>query len=336
MSNVPTPGREWAGWTACPRAKQWANCNNQVIAKEAEAKEPMSGIQTSRALVRQAGQGSPIAPGDWTKSLVRLWLTAASPLRRTAYRWHSQRLMHGVRAGIMPRHIGMVLDGNRRFARRAGFSDVTEGHRRGARKVEEVIGWCDELQVPVVTLWGLSVDNLKRPSDELDGIFQVIGEGLEKFWTGPARRDLKRRIRVVGRTELLPVWLQKKIKDVEQETLTAGPWVLNVALAYGGREEVLNAVRCALLSKAGRGESVAQIAESLTTEEIQGHLYTADLPEPDLIIRTSGEIRLSGFLLWQSVYSELHFCNATWPALRKIDFLRAIHSYQGRRRRYGR
>jgi short-chain Z-isoprenyl diphosphate synthase len=230
----------------------------------------------------------------------------------------------------------MILDGNRRFARQLGLKNVTDGHRFGASKVTEVIRWCDQLGIDTVTLWGLSTDNFKRPPEELNELFAILQEQLRKLRTdnGGAGR---RRVRVLGRLEMLPAGVQDDLHRLEEETAADGPRALNIALAYGGRDEIVDAFRNMLVDRAARGETLGQIAESIRPEHLRPFLYAGpESPDPDLIIRTSGEVRLSGFLLWQSTNSELYFCDPYWPAFRKIDLLRAIRSYQQRQRRFGR
>ena len=252
------------------------------------------------------------------------------------YQWYTRRLLKGVKARPMPHHVAMILDGNRRFARQHGLKDVMEGHRYGAQKVSEVVAWCDELKIPTVTLWGLSTDNLTRTPEEMERISQIMGERLETFCDDPSRITTHRRIKAVGRLELLPESLCRQIADAERLTASSGPWLLNVAVAYGGRDEIIDAIKNMLRARAAEGQSMLEVAEQLTMGDLQQHLYAPDVPSPDLIIRTSGELRLSGFLLWQSVHSELYFCDAYWPVFRKIDFLRAIRSFQDRQRRFGR
>ncbi len=225
---------------------------------------------------------------------------------------------------------------NRRFAEQYRLPDPTDGHRYGVDKVSEAVLWCNELEIPVVTLWSLSTDNLERSPDELSNLFEIVRDRLEILGRDERSNPNRRRVRAVGRLDVLPEELRRQIADVERRTQSAGPDLLNIAVAYGGRDEVLDAVKQMLLARSSAGESAAGIAERLTKEDLEPYLYAPDVPEPDLIIRTSGEVRLSGFLLWQSVYSELHFCDVTWPAFRKIDFLRAIRNFQARRRRYGR
>ncbi len=247
---------------------------------------------------------------------------------------YTNRLLAQIKRQPLPRHVAMILDGNRRFARMQGLIDVAEGHRIGADKAAEVIQWCDELRIPVVTLWGLSTDNLKRTPEELEKVFSLVGTKLDQWLVDPSKHA-QRQVNVIGRADSLSEELRDKIKRVEEMTASAGPWQLNIAIGYGGRDEILDALRRLLLSRGENGASISEVADSISVDEVRQHLYAPHVPEPDLIIRTSGETRLSGFLLWQSVYSELYFCDAFWPAFRKLDFLRALRSYQGRQRRYG-
>ena len=202
------------------------------------------------------------------------------------------------------------------------------GHQLGAEKLDELLQWCDELAIPVVTVWALSTDNLKRDQDELDQLADVVQNKL-----GDLTRA--RSIHVLGRLEVLPESMQRVIADAEAQTAHLGPLRLNIALGYDGREEITRAVQRLLVQRAEEEVPLKDVADNLTSEDIAERLYCNDAPDPDLIIRTSGELRLSGFMLWQSAYSELYFCDALWPAFRKIDFLRAVRSYQQRKRRYG-
>lgn len=260
---------------------------------------------------------------------------ALAPITSLLYRWYGKRLLAEVRTHDLPGHVAMILDGNRRFARMSGLADPADGYRYGARKVREVIGWCDELAIPVVTLWGISTDNLQRSPSELSKIFESIGAQLNALSRQTSGRFPLRKIQAVGRLDLLDERLRHKIQDAERRTADYGPGVLNVAVAYGGRDEILDAVGRMLRTRGAHGASATEIADDLSSETFQPYLYAPDIPEPDLIVRTSGEMRLSGFMLWQSVYSELYFSDVPWPAFRKIDFLRAIRSFQVRRRRYG-
>ncbi|MER3421539.1 MAG: di-trans,poly-cis-decaprenylcistransferase [Chloroflexota bacterium] len=252
------------------------------------------------------------------------------------YRVYERRLESQLRRGPIPRHLGLIVDGNRRFARRAGLGHVSEGHRRGADKVDEVLGWCNELAIPVVTMWALSTDNLKRDPDELIPLLAIIEEKIADLAEQQRTARPPRRIRVVGRTELLPPSTQEVIARAEALTERYPDYQLNIAVGYGGREEITDAVKRMIADRIARGDSLEGVAAGLEPDEIARYLYTEHTPDPDLIIRTSGEVRLSGFLLWQSAYSEYYFCDAYWPEFRRVDFLRAIRSYQQRQRRHGR
>ena len=254
--------------------------------------------------------------------------------RELIYRLYERQLDHAVRSGPLPRHVGVILDGNRRYARKIGLPFVGDGHRRGADKVEELVGWCDSLRIPVVTLWALSTDNLQRSPEELQTIFALIEEKVDAL-ANQRDRPTPRRIRVVGRRELLPESTQAAIVRAEEATADAGPFELLVAIGYGGREEITDAVRRMIADRIRNGDSLEGIAASLEPDEISRYLYAPDIADPDLIIRTSGELRLSGFLLWQSAYSEYYFSDVYWPEFRRIDFLRAIRSYADRERRRG-
>ncbi len=257
-------------------------------------------------------------------------------LKDVLYRLYERRLESELRCGQVPHHIGLILDGNRRFARRAGFSSVAEGHRAGADKIDEVLAWCEDMLVPVVTMWALSLDNFRRDPAELAPLLGIIEEKIAALAVAQRTARLPRRIRVVGRTELLPESTRDVIAQAEADTATFHPFLLTIAVGYGGREEITDAVRRLIADRVTRGDSLEGIAAGLEPDEIGRYLYTEQTPDPDLIIRTSGEVRLSGFLLWQSAYSEYYFCDVHWPAFRRIDFLRAIRSYQQRHRRHGR
>lgn len=252
-----------------------------------------------------------------------------------AYSWYTGRLMKEVQSHPKPEHVAIILDGNRRFAIQRGLMDRSEGHKFGGRKVSDVIEWCNEIEIPVITLWGLSTDNFKRPTNELERIVEVINHMADKFIADGGSGRIHRRIRAVGRLDMLPEETREKIRKMEEATAGAGPRWLNVAIAYGGRDEIVDAFRQAVKDRAEAGESALEIAESFSDDDLNRNLYAPDVTDPELIIRTSGELRLSGFLLWQSVHSELYFCDALWPAFRKIDLLRAVRSYQARQRRFG-
>lgn len=257
-------------------------------------------------------------------------------MKSLIYRLYQRRLFAEVKGGPLPKHIGLILDGNRRYARQQGWEDVLEAYRRGADKVEEVLRWCDELGIGTVTVWVFSVENQNRQATEVEGLLELIGDRLRRWARDPKFHQGRIRIRALGKRELLPDSLLKAVGEAEATTQRHEGFDLNVAVGYGGRQEIADAVRAFLQESFAQGMSPEAILEGTTPERIEKYLYTYDLPDPDLIIRTSGEVRLSGFMLWQSAYSEFYFCDVYWPAFRKIDFLRAIRSYQGRQRRFGR
>jgi short-chain Z-isoprenyl diphosphate synthase len=230
-----------------------------------------------------------------------------------------------------PRHVALMLDGNRRWARDAGFADVNTGHRVGAAKIEDLLGWCDEAGVEVVTLFLLSTDNLTRPADELEPLLEIIADVVDELSDPGAPW----RLRVVGALDLLPASMAQRLSAAATRTVDRTGMQLNVAVGYGGRQEIADAVRKLLLQHAETGSSIEELAEVLDVDHIAAHLYTSGQPDPDLVIRTSGEQRLSGFLLWQSAHSEFWFCEAYWPEFRKVDFLRALRDYAARHRRFG-
>jgi short-chain Z-isoprenyl diphosphate synthase len=234
-------------------------------------------------------------------------------------------------AGARPRHVAVMLDGNRRWARDAGFVDVNDGHRAGAAKIADLLAWCEEAGVEVVTLWLLSTDNLNRPPDELDPLLEIITDVVDELSAPGARW----RLRVVGALDLLPGDMAERLSAAAVRTVGRTGLELNVAVGYGGRQEIADAVRKLLLQHAESGTSIEELAEVLDVDHIAANLYTSGQPDPDLVIRTSGEQRLSGFLLWQSAHSEFWFCEAYWPEFRRVDFLRALRDYAARHRRFG-
>jgi short-chain Z-isoprenyl diphosphate synthase len=262
--------------------------------------------------------------------------TAISPLLRFLYWIYERRLLNQLKQKPTPRHIGIILDGNRRHARKRGVSDPCEIYQRGAEKLDDILDWCAELRIPAVTLWVFSTENLKRSQAEVSGILSAIEAKVTALAHDPSMHQKHVRIQAIGRLDLLPESVIAAIRAAEAATAQYNLMTLTIAVGYGGREEIADAVRSFVKMQALQGASLSDVIERITPEAIACHLYAADLPDPDLIIRTSGEIRLSGFLLWQSVHSEFYFTDALWPAFRKIDFLRAIRAYQARNRRFGR
>ncbi len=250
-------------------------------------------------------------------------------MRDLLYGFYARRIAASLDPDQIPRHVGVILDGNRRWAKASG-APKSRGWRAGADKVEEVLGWCDEVGVEVVTLWLLSTDNLNRPASELTPLLAII-EGLVEDIAVAGRW----RVHPVGALDLLPADTARALKDAATRTAEVPGLHVNVAVGYGGRREIADAVRSLLHEHASKGTTIEDLANVLDVEHIAEHLYTKGQPDPDLVIRTSGEQRLSGFLLWQSAHSEFYFCEAYWPDFRKVDFLRAIRAYSARNRRFG-
>src|SRR5712671_4818045 len=258
-----------------------------------------------------------------------------APMFRLIYYLYARRLVREIGGRLMPRHVGIILDGNRRHGRSRGITEPREVYDLGADKLDEVLEWCAELDIPTVTLWVFSTDNFQRPAAEVSGILASIEAKLIALAGDPAIHRRRVRVRAIGCLAMLPEPVLAAIGAAERATSGYDGLELNIAVAYGGRQEIADAVRALLDGMAAKQLTLAEAVEGITPEAIACHLYTAGLPDPDLIIRTSGEIRLSGFLLWQSAHSEFYFTDVLWPAFRKIDFLRAIRSFQQRRRRYG-
>ncbi len=247
------------------------------------------------------------------------------------YGTYERRLLRTLRrSGKVPRHIGVILDGNRRWARQAGAPDA-DGHRAGADKITELLEWSDEIGVDVVTLWMLSTDNLERNPSELESLLDIIGSAVETLAS-----DGRWKLQVVGALELLPPRVADRLREAARPSKVRGGLHVNIAVGYGGRHEIADAVRSFLQEGVDQGLSLAEVAQDFSVEHIAQHLYTKGQPDPDLVIRTSGEQRLSGFLMWQSAHSEFYFCEAYWPDFRHVDFLRALRAYSQRERRRGR
>jgi short-chain Z-isoprenyl diphosphate synthase len=250
-------------------------------------------------------------------------------LRRVIYPAYEARVVRRLPAQQLPKHIGVMLDGNRRWARAVG-ADTAHGHRAGAANIEPLLGWCEEVGVEVVTLWLLSTDNLNRPEAELAPLLDIIGDAVETL-----AEQQRWRLHPVGALDLLPARMAERLKEAAELTRDVDGMIVNIAVGYGGRREIADAVRSLLQEHASRGTSIEELAEMIDVEHIAEHLYTKGQPDPDLVIRTSGEQRLGGFLLWQSAQSEFYFCEAYWPDFRRVDFLRAVRANAQRERRYG-
>lgn len=254
---------------------------------------------------------------------------------RQLYRFYERRLLREVQELPKPRHVAIIVDGNRRHGGRQGIYDPCEIYSLGARKLDDVLNWCSELAVSAVTLWVLSTDNLDRPIEQVSAILAAVEAKLNALACDPQIHNRRVRVQAIGKLELLPTSTLAAIRAAQEATASYDGVALTIAVAYGGRQEIVDAVRALVTDLARRQLTLAEAAEQITLAAIERHLYMAGAPDPDLIIRTSGEIRLSGFLLWQSAYSEFYFCDVLWPAFRKIDFLRAVRAYQHRTRRFG-
>ena len=244
------------------------------------------------------------------------------------YRLYERRLNQQLEAYTLPQHLGVIVDGNRRWARAAGET-TAGGHRAGAAKILEFLSWCEGLDIPLVTVWMLSTDNLRRPHEELLALYDIISSTIERIL------EAGHCVRLTGHPEVLPADVRADIARAQEQAATRTGLTVNVAVGYGGREEIVDAVRELVREQAEQGLGGEDIAAGITVESITEHLYTRGQPDPDLIIRTSGEQRLSGFLLWQSVHSEYWFCETYWPGFRRIDLLRALRDFCRRERRFG-
>ncbi|MEO7071407.1 MAG: isoprenyl transferase [Nostocoides sp.] len=245
------------------------------------------------------------------------------------YAAYERRLAKSLAPQAIPRHVGVMLDGNRRWAKLRG-ANTAQGHQAGADNIANLLGWCDQAGVEVVTLWLLSTDNLNRPAAEIDPLLHIIENAVSEL-----ADERKWRLNPVGALDLLPQRTAQSLKESADATRDVDGMLVNVAVGYGGRREIADAVRSLLQEHAAAGATLEDLADELTVDHIAKHLYTKGQPDPDLVIRTSGEQRLGGFLLWQSAQSEFYFCEAYWPDFRHVDFLRALRAYGERNRRFG-
>lgn len=265
-------------------------------------------------------------------------------LKEPLYRIYELRLRQGLAASrsALPRHIAVLCDGNRRWARDAGYDDVSYGYRMGAAKIAEMLRWCADAGIEMATVYLLSTENLQRDPAELAALIEIITDVVEEI-CAPANRW---SVRTVGDLELLGEEPARRLREAVESTVSAAGTArpdpgsprlhVNVAVGYGGRQEIVDAVRGLLGKELANGATAEELVDAVTVEGISENLYTSGQPDPDLVIRTSGEQRLSGFLLWQSAYSEMWFTEAHWPAFRRVDFLRALRDYSVRHRRFGR
>jgi tritrans,polycis-undecaprenyl-diphosphate synthase [geranylgeranyl-diphosphate specific] len=249
------------------------------------------------------------------------------------YSFYEKRLESQIVKSSLPNHVAIVLDGNRRWAK-MHLLDPAIGHNHGADKAEELLNWIHDIGVKITTLYILSTENLERKDQELENIYKLLEVKLEKLYNDERVHKRRMKIKAIGDTRLLPRSLQQILTKLEESTAEYDSMFLNIAIAYGGQKELIEAIRkIAQMAKEGQIE-----IDEINEKTIESCLYTSHLPQPspDLILRTSGEKRLSGFLIWQSAYSELMFMDVFWPEFRKIDLMRAIRTYQRRVRRYGR
>jgi tritrans,polycis-undecaprenyl-diphosphate synthase [geranylgeranyl-diphosphate specific] len=248
------------------------------------------------------------------------------------YSFYQRRLESEILRSPLPDHVAIVLDGNRRWAK-FNLLDTAIGHNHGADKAEELLNWIHDIGVKITTLYILSTENLERKDEELDNIYKLLKIKLEKLYNDERVHRRRMKIKAIGDTKLLPRDLQEVLTRLEESTAEYDSMFLNIAIAYGGQKELIEAIRkIAQMAKEGQID-----VDEINEKTIESCLYTSHLPQPspDLILRTSGEKRLSGFLIWQSAYSELIFMDVFWPEFRKIDLMRAIRTYQRRVRRYG-
>jgi tritrans,polycis-undecaprenyl-diphosphate synthase [geranylgeranyl-diphosphate specific] len=241
-----------------------------------------------------------------------------------------KRLLELVRDEPVPNHLAIIMDGNRRFAGEMGM-DVKDGHAAGRDTLEELLNWCLELKIRILTVYALSTENLSRAPEEVEGLMDLFDRALRDIAVDERVHRHQIQVRVIGNRRALPPRVQEAIDIAERATQQYSAYRYNVALAYGGRDEIVQAIRA--IAREVRDQGLEP--DSIDSEAVSRHLYTRDLPDPDLIFRTSGEERISNFLLWQSAYSELYFSDVMWPGLTRLEFLRAIRAFQLRRRRYG-
>lgn len=248
-----------------------------------------------------------------------------------AYSIYERRLLDSLDGLSHPAHVAVMCDGNRRWAKENGFTDVSDGHRMGAVKVAELVSWCEAAAVGTVTIYLLSTENLQRDPDELVSLLEIITDVVDEL-SGPEQNST---VKIVGALDLLPAESARRLTEAAERTIGRSGVHVNVAVGYGGRQEIVDAVRSLVANNIAAGYSGSELVERITGPAIAAHLYTSGQPDPDLVIRTSGEQRLSGFLLWQSAYSEIWFTEVYWPEFRRVDFLRALRDFGARHRRFG-
>ena len=254
-----------------------------------------------------------------------------SGFRNFLGRRYEAKLEREVKQGRIPGHVAVIMDGNRRYAKETMKADVNQGHIKGKEKLEEMMDWCLELGVKVLTVYAFSTENFSRKEDEVSFLMDLLEKTLTTFADDERIHRNRVKLKVIGDIDMIPDEVANAVRYAEERTSGYDNFYLNMAIAYSGRQEIKDAIKnIARKVKAGEIE-VDDITESL----ISGHMYSPSLPDPDLVLRTSGELRISNFLLWQLAYSELYFTDIYWPGFRKMDFMRAIRAYQQRSRRFG-
>jgi tritrans,polycis-undecaprenyl-diphosphate synthase [geranylgeranyl-diphosphate specific] len=243
---------------------------------------------------------------------------------------YEESLLQDVKKDPLPKHIAVIMDGNRRFARELKISS-DRGHFLGKEKLEEFLDWCFDVGIKIVTVYAFSTENFKRDSSEIEYLMDLYADSFKDLLNDERVTKNRIKVRLIGKTELLPEKVRDAAKKVEEFTKDFDRYLLNVAIAYGGREEIIDAIKnISIEVKEGKIEP-----DRINEQLIEKYLYTGDIEDPDLVIRTSGEERISNFLLWQSAYSELYFTDVYWPEITKLDLLKAVRDYQKRKRRYG-
>lgn len=244
------------------------------------------------------------------------------------YEWYISR---DLKPEKMPKHVAIIMDGNRRYSKLQGNMDVIKGHEIGVDTLEKVLDWSIELGIEIITVYAFSTENFNRPQHEVEGLMKLFVKNFKRLVDHEKIHKNEVKVKVVGKTELIPESVREAIKEAEDATAQYDKRLFNIAIGYDGRLEIIDSFK-KIIQQVQAGEiTIDDVDEELVSK----NLYTGGLDDPNLIIRTSGEERLSGFLLWQSSYSELYFCETLWPELRKVDFIRAIRSYQERERRFG-
>jgi len=247
------------------------------------------------------------------------------------YRLYEWYITRDLKPEKMPKHVAIIMDGNRRYSKLQGNMDVVKGHEIGVDTLEKVLDWSIELGIEIITVYAFSTENFNRPKHEVEGLMNLFVKNFKRLVDHEKIHRNEVKVKVVGKTELIPESVREAIKEAEDATAHYDKRLFNIAIGYDGRLEIIDSFK-KIIKQVQAGEiTIDDVDEELVSK----NLYTGGLEDPNLIIRTSGEERLSGFLLWQSSYSELYFCETLWPELRKVDFIRAIRSYQERERRFG-